>query len=1550
MSSVEPDSPQSPPTAPVARRKPRIWWGEWVGGFFIAILVVVTLGALALYVYSGTDWGRERIRRIAQDFLQRQATGGRVRIGKITGNLLTGMTVHDFVITDTAGKPFIAVKRITGEYTIGDFLHRRVWATNVTLEQPVVVLDKQPGSNWNYKLIFPRDSAPKTSRAGRVDWLDQMRFTNGRIINGTIVVRSPWSPNKRLSKHAADSAVRAALAGDSRLLVEAVPGGYQKITQLREMNAIVPLLRLAEPGYPERLAEVASLSTMAYPFRPPAADIRNFRGRLLFTDDSVWWKGVTVHLPNTIATGDGSYAFNSGDLTLRAHSPKTDFADMRWVYPRMPSNTRGNLNFDLKWREGREEYVATNMNLTSGEARILGSLGVTFTDTIAIHDTNLRFTDVSTVFLEQIIAGFKSPRRGTLSGTARVAGGRNALMVDGDVAFSDIRAGTSRIIANGEIGFPGNGMRARNLHVRMSPFQVELARAWAPDLPISGIVTGTATLNGNTNSRMQIVADIAHTDRGARSLLAGTANISLVGDKRFDIDAVAKPVSLVEVGRFMPAAQLRGVASGPIKARGTLSNLIVDANLAVSGSGHLNAHAALDLVGTKRYNIAASMRTLNLAAVSGKAPQTSLTARATVVGSGTQLATMNTTIAADLATSSWDSVAVDTASVRATISGGLAQVPRLYVAGGHAVATATGSFGLTRGRAGTLMYRIAVDSLAAFDRWVPGLGADTGIVKPRPGLVARALQVARMDSARKARDTEVERIVTGKAPPKLEVKMPRAVRRDTVGGVAYASGVVSGNLYDFDLRGRAGGENVTLRGHFVKRFTSEYAWTNARTPGARLAVGLDADNLMVGGFALDAVNGRLSYDKPGGHVDLVIVQDSLRDYQLNADYVLASQRNELRIGNLRLRLDTALWVSPRPATINWGGPGVRVTDFELRNRGNGRVYANGLLPTEGVASFTLAVDNFPIGNFVDLLQSDFGLKGTVDLTGAMSGTLKNPSFRGAFAIVQGEYQGTTLPDLRGRFGYADRELVTHVDAMRNGGTAMATIDGRFPINLAFSGVTGPRLLDAPMSVDLAGDSLPIELIPHFTDVVSDVRGQVAGRITMRGRLNRPTLTGALYIANTSLTVTASGMHVDEVHGAVRMANDVVSFGTATEPITGFASGPVSLRGAINVGDWREPTFDLYAYGEHAQVLDNKWGKLRADLGLALKGPVKSPYLSGQVTVRDGVIRAPETTGKHVIGAGDPALFNVLDTAMVTERDLFPARSAMLANMRVEVTVEVNHDTWVRNQDANVEIYTEYPLRVNVANGTMNLTGAVSTERGAYTFLSKRFEITRGSAMFIGSREINPTLQVTGEYRVTEGSGNALDVKVLIGGTLKRPRLSLESDAQPPRSQSELISLLAFGQSTTSLGTLQASSLSAGGGGAANLLTGARFATRQLAGVALGVVFDQIEAELGRALATDYFNVTPADVPTELTSSNGFATFVTGTRFEGGKYINPRTFVVGQMVGIDIPGARVQYRDAKGWRYEATTERRFLLKQPTLSAQEFARKQGFGAFIIREWKF
>lgn len=1512
----------------------------------LAVLIVITLGAGAVYVMSGTDWGHERMRRYAQAFLENAAKGGHVHIGKVTGNLLTGITVNDFVITDSANNPFVAVSRMRGDYGISDLVHKRIWIDNVVLERPLVVLDRRPSGHWNWREIFPRDTTPKPASAQK-GWTDRLRFTNVRILDGSLVVRTPWHPSTRLSPAASDSAVRVALSGGSRQMIERVPGGFQKIIKMESVNAFVPLLRLSEPGYKERVAQIASLTMDAYLFRPPAAEVRGFQGTLPFTDDSVWWHGVTTRLPNSVISGDGSYAFKSGDLTVRAHAAPASFADLRWLYPRMPSDAHGKLDFDFTWRDALEEYIGYNMDIVDGPAHVLGSIGITRGDSIAFHHTDLHFTGVDTRMIEQVVEGFKSPRRGTLSGRAKVSGGRNALLVDADVTFADQRAGTSRVVALGEIGFPGKGVRARDLRLQLRPVQVELVRGYAPNLPISGVVTGTATVNGNTADQLMIVADLDHVDRGARSQVAGRATIRLAGTRRFDIEATAKPVSLVELGRFAPSVGLQGIASGPISVHGTLGSMDVVADLRVSGGGRLNGRAHLDLTGTKRYDVAVAMHTLNAHAILVKAPETSLSARAIVVGVGTDPATMRTSIAADLSTSRWDSVAVDTASVRVTIADGLASIGRLYVGGGHATATASGSFGLTRARTGTLAYDVKVDSLAAFNRWIPGLKTDSTVVGPRPGLVARVLRVARADSARIARDNEIERIVTGKAPPTLQVNMPRSVRRDTVGGTLYAAGHITGNLYDFDLRGAAGGEDVAARGNFVRSFHSQYAWTNARTPNSTLAVAVDADSVMAGGFALDSVGARLSYRNSAGRVELLVRQDDRRNYGLTGDYVLSTARNELRVADLRMQLDTALWTAPHPATIRWGGPGIEVGNLELRNRGNGRVYANGLLPTQGTADFQLAIENFPVSNIVDLLESDVQLSGLLNVGGTMSGTLGDPAFRGAFGITQGEYQGTTLPELHGRFGYANRELVAHVDALRNGGLPMATVDGRIPINLAISGVTGSRLIDAGMSVDLAGDSLPIELIPHFTDVVSDLHGRVAGNISLRGRLNRPSLTGALVIANTSVTIGTSGMHVDGLHGTILMANDVVAIGTEDQPLVGDARGPVQMRGTIAVGNWREPTFDLYLYADHAEVMNNKFGKISADVGIALKGPFNAPYLSGQVTIVDGVIRAPEPTGKHLIGAGDPALFDVIDTSLVAERDLFPLKSPMLANMRMEIAIHVNRNTWVRTRDANVEIYTDYPLTVNVQHGAMAITGVVSTDRGDYTFLSKRFAVSRGSAMFIGSKDINPTLQITGEYQVREGAGSAVDVKVLIGGTLKRPRLALESDAQPPKSQSELLSLLAFGQSTTTLASFQGSSLN---GNNSRLSQGAQLAGRQLAGVALGVAIDQIEASFGKTLATDYFNITPADVPTELVNANGVGNFLTTTRFEGGKYLNPRTFVVGQMVGLNIPGARVQYRASEGWRYEASAESRYLLKPPTLSDQNFISKRAFGAFVIREWKF
>jgi translocation and assembly module TamB len=338
-----------------------------------------------------------------------------------------------------------------------------------------------------------------------------------------------------------------------------------------------------------------------------------------------------------------------------------------------------------------------------------------------------------------------------------------------------------------------------------------------------------------------------------------------------------------------------------------------------------------------------------------------------------------------------------------------------------------------------------------------------------------------------------------------------------------------------------------------------------------------------------------------------------------------------------------------------------------------------------------------------------------------------------------------------------------------------------------------------------------------------------------------------------------------------------------------------------------------------------------------------------VRILDGFIWVPKPDGKKIISANDPALFNVLDTAVLENREIFPTQSPLLSNLRMDVNLQVDRDVFVRSADYNIELYSDGDLAVHVnrAKQTLVLDGIMLSERGEYRFLSKRFQIEHGSATFINSEELNPTLQVTGGYEVQLPGREAVNVRILIGGTLRNPKISLGSDAQPPISQSDLLSYLAFGRSSSSLLQLEGSGLATGD----NVVgAGAALASRQLAAVALGVFTDQLSAEAARSLGVDVFNIAPADIQTDVGS------FLRGTQIEAGKYYRAHTYLQASIrpdpSALARPGLLVQHRygGLRGYSLEASLQPRYLLKQPTLDLQAPTTTSVFSLFLIRHWRF
>jgi hypothetical protein len=1517
--------------------------------FFAALAIVAVLAVAGIFLLTNTDLGREQVRRRVVGMLQENSRGI-IKVGRVTGNLLKGFTLHDVVITDSAGAPLADIDEVHARYQLRALTSKRVEFDDMRLVRPIIVLDRKPGGIWNYDRIFPRDTVTPAGQR-KTGWGTWIRFTDLTIEQGDLTVNTPWEPDARITGAERNDFIREEMGPEGRLVIKEVPGGYQKISKFHQINAKLPLLRLEDPGFRTRRADVASLSMIAEPFRPPVASVRSLVGGFDFTSDSVWFQNVQVVMPGSRLAGSGRYTVESGDLTLRARGQPVSTADLRWIYPRTPENGSGTLDFALDWVGDTSIYIARNADMRIESARLRGDLGITVAESYTLHDTNLRFSSLDTRLIERMFPDIDPPRSGILSGRAKLDGNAQSLDVDGDITFNDRRAGVSRVLAVGEVGFSKGAFRAENLRLTMRPVQVELASEFAPDLPVGGTISGTATLNGSTLSRMTARADITHVDRGATSRITGTGAIRKSANATFasswmDIDARVHPLSLVTAGRFFPSADLRGTATGPVRLTGTMSDLDVRTNLGFSDGGSLGITGSLDLASREKgYDVDLVATLFNANEISAKAPRTSLTGTASADGRGFDPATMRANITADFAASSYDTLNVSSATVRLAAANGMARIDTLSVEIPQGVATASGTFGLRPGTSGELRYQVDVDSLARLAAFFPP--AKEGVVQPRPGIFASRIARARADSLREARATEVERAATGQPPVILAaVDTPQAIPKNLLAGSLQADGIATGNIKDFGLKGTASGENIIAQGNRIGSFSAQYDWTNALTPRSRVEVDGTARSVFAGGFDLDSVRAKVSYQKPNGTAELTVIQNATDIYSLNADYVLNKVRNEVQLNRMQLRFDSTIWASTGPSTVHWGQAGWDIGRLELRNNTNGRIFVDGLIPKEGRANLEVAIDNFAIEDLISLAQSDVDARGLLSFDMRAEGTAADPTFRGSFGTQNLLYNGTLVPEVHGTLSYANETLTGRAEAMRAGNAPFLLAQGTIPINLALTGVTGSRLpRDRQIDLAIKTDSIPLDMVPRLSQYVTDLRGKAVADFKVNGTLNRPEITGQFTLDSAQATIPKAGVTLSRINGSIRMTGDTV----VIDSLVAYSDGRIQITGGMGIGSWREPSFDLRLFANNARFLDGDNGKLRANLNLTATGPFNNTHIQGTARVLSGVIYVPKSEQKTLVGIDDPAIFSVMDTAVLADREIFPTQSPLLANLRVDVNLRVDRDVFVRSPDYNVELYSENDLVLHVdrAKEALVLDGVLLTERGSYRFLSKRFDIKRGSATFVNTQEINPTLQVTGGYEVRLPAREAVNVEILVGGTLRNPQISLTSDAQPPINQSDLLSYLAFGESSSSLLQLEGSGLSSG----ANIVgAGAELASRQLAAVAIGVFADQISGEATRSLGVDVFNISPADIQTDVGG------FLRATEVEIGKYIRGHSFVALNLrpdpAALQRPGLLVQHRfgGLKGYSYELSFQPRYLLREPTLELREPNTTSVFSLFFIRNWRY
>jgi len=367
--------------------------------------------------------------------------------------------------------------------------------------------------------------------------------------------------------------------------------------------------------------------------------------------------------------------------------------------------------------------------------------------------------------------------------------------------------------------------------------------------------------------------------------------------------------------------------------------------------------------------------------------------------------------------------------------------------------------------------------------------------------------------------------------------------------------------------------------------------------------------------------------------------------------------------------------------------------------------------------------------------------------------------------------------------------------------------------------------------------------------------------------------------------------------------------------------------------------------DDALLLDNEHGRIRADLDLAIAGPFENVRITGDVGVQRGVIYVPDpATTRRATDLDAPTMVSVLDTLQVAP-ELRRLPPPILRNLHADVGITVSRDTWVRSGTAIVEIYTPTegePVRLTIDNAAQAviLEGTINADRGEYTLAGRQFELSSGSVTFLGNPSPDPLLQLSAQYQVPRRNREALIILINVGGYLSEPRISLSSNAQPPMPESDLISYLAFGRSSSSL-------LDPSGSG----ITGSELgylAEQQLAGLGLGAFVDASVSGLeqqGSKVGLDVFRVRPAPLPDELNISGYFGNVLRGMEVEAGKYLTPRFYLSarGRTSGA-LPGLQLEWQRADGFSLDATWESGYLPQQPSLADESATQTRVFGAFL------
>jgi cytoskeletal protein CcmA (bactofilin family) len=685
--------------------------------------------------------------------------------------------------------------------------------------------------------------------------------------------------------------------------------------------------------------------------------------------------------------------------------------------------------------------------------------------------------------------------------------------------------------------------------------------------------------------------------------------------------------------------------------------------------------------------------------------------------------------------------------------------------------------------------------------------------------------------------------------PSLD-RLGRVFGQNDIKGVATVDATVTGNGQELKASGTLDGANLGVGENTALDLDSMFEATlpQLRLADATVHAKTNATFLRVGGQEVNELTAETTYTQQKLDFDAMAKQ-GVRQLTAAGSAILHTDHHEVHIGNLALQSENVVW-NTDPAshpTVQYGNNRIVIDDIKLVNADQ-RIEAQGAI---GSANETLRVtaENVDVAQLDALALGDQRLAGRLNANATVSGTTAAPSVTGDFTLTDGAFRDFKFMSFTGKVDYAGSGVNLDV-RLDQGPQSWLSAKGFAPTSLfrpTPREMEGEHMAPPPgeaINIEVATSQIDLGVIQGFVPYVTNVTGTLQANVKVSGSGYDPHVDGAIDIKGGAFAVPDLGASFSGLDTRIDLKPDLVTINEFR--ILDKNKQPMTIGGSLAVHERAVGAVDITVQSDDFKIAANKTADLKFDTDVHITGTVRAPKVEGSIEVEPGTIDVAEVLRI----AGSRNAYSTTATEIAPEKSAgpeptTPALPGMFDALELRLGLAIPGDLLLKGNSikpANAPIdvgdmnaYVGGAVSIEKASGgRLRLVGEVNTVRGNYTFQGRRFEIERdGRIRFQGTDVIDPLLDLTAS-RVIQG----VETHVHVRGSMLQPELSFSSN--PPQDESDILSLIIFGIPTNELGEGQQVALAA--------------RAQQLAG---GYLASGLSQAIGGALNLDEFEIQAA---------------------------------------------------------------------------------------------